>query len=95
MGAFGLGYIPLGTADTLSFQELLQASLFVSVCYVGTECSHTAFLGHFDFIYCVESAWLSVPFSFLGEQLIMGHEDQRLTSSSQDSSLRPARASAL
>ncbi|KAL5533313.1 hypothetical protein ACEPAF_5089 [Sanghuangporus sanghuang] len=25
-----------------------------------------AFLGHFDFIYCVSDAWLSVPFSFLG-----------------------------
>jgi len=25
-----------------------------------------AFLGHFDFIYCLPSAWLSVPFTFLG-----------------------------
>ncbi|KIY69964.1 ClpP/crotonase [Cylindrobasidium torrendii FP15055 ss-10] len=25
-----------------------------------------AFLGHFDFIYCLPSAWLSVPFSLLG-----------------------------
>lgn len=25
-----------------------------------------AFLGHFDFIYCVPNAWLSVPFTFLG-----------------------------
>ncbi|KDQ60874.1 hypothetical protein JAAARDRAFT_31873 [Jaapia argillacea MUCL 33604] len=25
-----------------------------------------AFLGHFDFIYCMPNAWLSVPFTFLG-----------------------------
>ncbi|THH12747.1 hypothetical protein EW146_g7404 [Bondarzewia mesenterica] len=25
-----------------------------------------AFLGHFDFIYCMPEAWLSVPFTFLG-----------------------------
>jgi Delta3-Delta2-enoyl-CoA isomerase len=25
-----------------------------------------AFLGMFDFIYCVPNAWLSVPFTFLG-----------------------------
>ncbi|EIM89893.1 ClpP/crotonase [Stereum hirsutum FP-91666 SS1] len=25
-----------------------------------------AFLGNFDFIYCMENAWLSVPFAFLG-----------------------------
>ncbi|KAJ7905441.1 ClpP/crotonase-like domain-containing protein [Mycena olivaceomarginata] len=25
-----------------------------------------AFLGYFDFIYCMENAWLSVPFTFLG-----------------------------
>ncbi|KAH8106706.1 ClpP/crotonase [Cristinia sonorae] len=25
-----------------------------------------AFLGHFDFIYCLPNAWLCVPFSFLG-----------------------------
>lgn len=27
----------------------------------------TAFLGHFDFIYALPSAWLSVPFTFLGK----------------------------
>ena len=26
-----------------------------------------AFLGHFDFIYCVPEAYLSVPFTFLGQ----------------------------
>ncbi|KAH8117549.1 ClpP/crotonase [Phellopilus nigrolimitatus] len=26
----------------------------------------SAFLGHFDFIYCMPGAWLSVPFAFLG-----------------------------
>jgi len=25
-----------------------------------------AFLGHFDFIYCMPNAWISVPFTFLG-----------------------------
>jgi hypothetical protein len=25
-----------------------------------------AFLGYFDFIYCMPNAWLSVPFTFLG-----------------------------
>ena len=28
--------------------------------------THTAFLGLFDFIYCMPDAWLSVPFTFLG-----------------------------
>ena len=31
-----------------------------------------AFLGHFDFIYALPSAWLSVPFTFLGEHLGCG-----------------------
>lgn len=26
----------------------------------------SALLGHFDFIYCMPSCWLAVPFSFLG-----------------------------
>ena len=29
--------------------------------------SQSAFLGHFDFIYALPTAWLSVPFTFLGE----------------------------
>lgn len=28
----------------------------------------TAFLGHFDFIYALPNAWLSVPFAFLGKR---------------------------
>ena len=27
----------------------------------------SAFLGHFDFIYALPGAWLSVPFTFLGK----------------------------
>lgn len=30
----------------------------------------TAFLGHFDFIYCTADAWLAVPFTFIGVHLL-------------------------
>lgn len=30
-----------------------------------------AYLGHFDFIYCVPEAYLSVPFTFLGMRLVV------------------------
>ncbi|KAF8212286.1 ClpP/crotonase-like domain-containing protein, partial [Mycena galopus ATCC 62051] len=42
-----------------SHTKILVAALNGPVMYV-------AFLGHFDFIYCMPNAWLSVPFTFLG-----------------------------
>ncbi|KAJ7273662.1 ClpP/crotonase-like domain-containing protein [Mycena haematopus] len=43
-----------------SHSKILVAALNGPVMYVNP------FLGYFDFIYCMPNAWLSVPFTFLG-----------------------------
>ncbi len=52
------------------FDAILQVSLqvlrFTSNALKGVLKSQSAFLGHFDFIYALPGAWLSVPFTFLG-----------------------------
>ncbi|KAI0082721.1 ClpP crotonase [Panus rudis PR-1116 ss-1] len=44
-----------------SHSKLLIAALNGPVMGIAA-----AFLGHFDFIYCLPGAWLSVPFTFIG-----------------------------
>jgi len=44
-----------------SHSKLLVAALNGPVMGIAS-----AFLGHFDFVYCMPNAWLSVPFTFLG-----------------------------
>jgi peroxisomal 3,2-trans-enoyl-CoA isomerase len=44
-----------------SHRKILVAALNGPVMGIAA-----AFLGHFDFIYCMPNAWLSVPFTFLG-----------------------------
>jgi len=44
-----------------SHSKLLVAALNGPVLGIAA-----AFLGHFDFVYCMPNAWLSVPFCFLG-----------------------------
>jgi hypothetical protein len=47
-------------------QELLQVTLSTAAKAYFLLLQRTAFLGYFDFIYCMPNAWLSVPFTFLG-----------------------------
>ncbi|EMD38506.1 hypothetical protein CERSUDRAFT_82780 [Gelatoporia subvermispora B] len=50
------------TAQALySHTKILVAALNGPVMGIAA-----AFLGHFDFIYCMPEAWLSVPFTFIG-----------------------------
>lgn len=53
---------------------LFKLGIAAGSCYVyhpiyDTEIltSYPGFLGHFDFIYSLPSAWLCVPFTFLGK----------------------------
>jgi len=49
------------TRALYSHSKILVAALNGPVMGIGS-----AFLGHFDFIYCLPETWLSVPFTFLG-----------------------------
>ncbi|OJT15887.1 3,2-trans-enoyl-CoA isomerase [Trametes pubescens] len=62
--AFTKGIVPVNTdvSNALyTHSKILVAALNGPVMGISA-----AFLGHFDFIYALPSAWLSVPFTFLG-----------------------------
>ncbi|KAL1947760.1 hypothetical protein VTO73DRAFT_13484 [Trametes versicolor] len=62
--AFTKGIVPVNTdvSNALyTHSKILVAALNGPVMGISA-----AFLGHFDFIYALPNAWLSVPFTFLG-----------------------------
>ena len=62
------------------------------MCSIGVT-SMTAFLGHFDFIYSLPNAWLSVPFTFLGRSRPQDRFDELTPNCTQGSSRKEVQVS--
>ncbi|KAI0831199.1 ClpP/crotonase [Trametes gibbosa] len=63
-GAFMHGVVPANT--DVSHALYTHSKILVAALNGPAMGISAAFLGHFDFIYALPSAWLSIPFTFLG-----------------------------